>query len=71
MGKMGQATNWNITGIMVYIKGKKALGISHVRLLGMRLQNAYGECVRIKYMATNNEVAYSHIQNCGLRDYVF
>ena len=56
---------------LVYIKGKETLGISHVRLLGMRLQNAYGECVRIKYMATNNEVAYSHIQNCGLRDYVF
>jgi len=56
---------------LVYIKGQKDIGISNVRLFGMKLQNAYGECVRIKYMATNNEVAHNHIQNCGLRDYVF
>ena len=56
---------------LVYIKGQKGIGISNVRLFGMKLQNAYGECVRIKYMATNNEVAHNHIQHCGLRDYVF
>jgi len=56
---------------LIYIKGRKNLGVNNVRLFGMKLQNAYGECIRIKYMATNNEVAYSNIQNCGLRDYVF
>ncbi len=56
---------------LVYIKGKKDLGVGNVSILGMKLQNAYGECVRIKYMATNNEIANNKIQNCGLRDYVY
>ncbi len=56
---------------LVYIKGRKDIGVEGVKLLGMNLQHAYGECVRIKYLASNNEVAYSQIKHCGLRDYVF
>ncbi len=56
---------------LVYIIGLKNIGVTGVKLLGMDLQYAKGECVRIKYLASNNEVAYSNIQHCGVRDFVF
>jgi hypothetical protein len=37
----------------------------------MRIQNAGGECVRLRYFAEKNEIADSLIRNCGLRDFVF
>ncbi len=56
---------------LVYIIGLKNIGVTGVKLLGMDLQSAKGECVRIKYLASNNEIAYSSIRHCGIRDFVF
>lgn len=36
-----------------------------VKILGNRLHNAQGECVRLKYRARDNEVAGNHIDDCG------
>ncbi len=55
---------------LVYIMGRsERAGITGVRLLHMRLRNAGGECVRMKYFAHRNEVAYSTITDCGVDDF--
>ncbi|RLA83701.1 MAG: hypothetical protein DRG78_03585 [Epsilonproteobacteria bacterium] len=56
---------------LIYIKGLKDKGVKGVKILGMNLKYAYGECVRIKYLASYNEIAYTKIGHCGLRDFVF
>jgi hypothetical protein len=71
-GKVGSGSKkGDFRDKLVYIKGRKGLGVTGVKLLGLKLQNALGECVRIKYFASNNEIAYNHIQHCGIRDFVF
>jgi hypothetical protein len=55
---------------LVYVMGRSEhTGITGVRLLRMRLRNAGGECVRMKYFAHHNEVAYSTITDCGVDDF--
>ncbi len=56
---------------LVYVKGLKDKGVKGVRLLYMDIKNARDECVRIKYLAQYNEVAYSSISYCGAQDYKF
>lgn len=56
---------------LVYIKGQKGKGITGVKLFYMEIKNARDECVRVKYQAQNNEIAYSHISYCGVEDYRF
>ena len=46
-------------------------GITGLRVLSMTLQNAGDECLRLKYFATFNEVAYSSFKNCGQLDFRF
>ncbi len=46
-------------------------GVEGVRIIGMKLRNAGGECVRLRYQARRNEIANSTIQNCGVYDFVF
>jgi len=46
-------------------------GITGLQVLSMTLRNAGGECLRMKYFATANEVAYSHFENCGQFDFRF
>lgn len=46
-------------------------GITGLRILGMNLQNAGGECVRLRYFASQNEIAYNTITNCGIYDFKF
>lgn len=55
---------------LIYIDGHKH-GIKQVVMRGLRLKNAYGECLRIKGNAVGTELAYSTIENCGLRDFRF
>ncbi len=40
-----------------------------VRILGNVLHDAAGECVRLKYFATGNEVANNRITGCGARNF--
>ena len=56
---------------LIYIKGQTKSGVSGIKIQGMQLQNAYGECVRIKHFARKNELSHNNIQHCGLRDYRF
>lgn len=57
---------------LLYAKGTEPYdGVTGMRILGMTLRNAGGECVRLRYFATGNEIAYSNFQNCGVHDYVF
>ena len=46
-------------------------GVNNLRVLNMTFRNAGEECVRFKYFATDNEVAYSTFQDCGIWDFVF
>lgn len=56
---------------LIYIKGLENKGITGIKLLYMNIKNARDECIRIKYLAQKNEVAYSHISYCGAQDYQF
>lgn len=57
---------------LVYAVGARAGdGVTGVRIIGMHLKNAGGECIRLRYQARHNEVAHSTIQNCGIYDFVF
>jgi len=42
-----------------------------LKIINMTLKNAGGECVRLRYFAQNNEIAYNTITNCGVHDFVF
>ncbi|MGI5213667.1 DUF1565 domain-containing protein [Plantactinospora sp. CA-290183] len=44
-------------------------GVSGTRIIGMRITNLGGECVRIKYLATGNLVAGNQIGPCGVYDF--
>lgn len=44
-------------------------GVSRTRILGMRLTNLGGECVRLKYHATDSLVAFNEIGPCGVYDF--
>jgi len=46
-------------------------GVHHLRVLGMTFRNAGEECLRIKYFAHHNEIAYSTFHDCGIWDFVF
>ncbi len=57
---------------LLYVQGmggKK--GVTGLRVLHMTFRNAGGECLRLRYFAHNNEIAYSTFQVCGLLDFVF
>jgi len=46
-------------------------GVHHLRVLNMTFRNAGEECLRIKYFAHHNEIAYSTFHDCGIWDFVF
>ncbi|MEU1811788.1 DUF1565 domain-containing protein [Micromonospora aurantiaca (nom. illeg.)] len=46
-------------------------GVDGLRVLGMRLANAGGECVRLRYLITHAEVAFNDVGPCGVDDFVF
>jgi len=46
-------------------------GVTGLRVLHMRLANAGGECLRLRYFASHNEVAHSTFRNCGVHDFRF
>lgn len=46
-------------------------GVTGLKILNMNFRNAGGECIRLKYFAKNNEIAYNNIQNCGVYDFRF
>ncbi|MBW3573536.1 MAG: right-handed parallel beta-helix repeat-containing protein [Actinobacteria bacterium] len=57
---------------LIYAISKKAnVGITGLKVLGMTLQNAGGECVRLRYFASKNVVAGNTITDCGIYDFRF
>jgi parallel beta helix pectate lyase-like protein len=51
-------------GILVYV-----FGADRVRILDNWLHDAGGECVRLKYGASDNEIAGNRIERCGVSDF--
>jgi hypothetical protein len=59
-------------GRLIYAIGTRPRdGVAGMRILRMRLQNAGGECVRIRYFSQRNEIAHSEFRTCGLYDFRF
>ncbi len=57
---------------LLYVLGKQPLdGVSGLRVTGMTLKNAGGECMRLRYFAKQNEVSGSWIGPCGVHDFRF
>ena len=53
------------------MSAEKNVGVTGLRVMGMTLRNAGGECVRLRYFATNNVVAGNTIADCGVYDFRF
>lgn len=57
---------------LIYAQGKgQHDGVNGLKILNMTIKNAGGECVRLRYYAQNNEIAYNTITSCGRHDYKF
>lgn len=57
---------------LVYVIGtQRKNGVTGLRILHMQLHNAGGECLRLRYFAQHNEIAYTTITNCGIHDFSF
>lgn len=57
---------------LLYVQGTgEQQGVTGLRVLQMNFRNAGGECVRLRYFAQHNEIAYSTFRTCGLLDFVF
>ncbi|WP_431322982.1 hypothetical protein [Rhizobium sp. YTU87027] len=54
--------------VIGHTPGRELTGL---RVLGMDIRNAGGECVRLRYQARQNEIAYSRISSCGRFDFLF
>lgn len=46
-------------------------GVDSLKVDDMLVQNAGGECIRLRYFAVGNEISNSTIKNCGIYDFKF
>jgi parallel beta-helix repeat protein len=46
-------------------------GVNGLRVLHMTFKNGGGECLRLRYFAQHNEIAYSRFVGCGVHDFKF
>ncbi len=57
---------------LIYAISKKAReGVTGLKIMGMTLKNAGGECLRLRYFAHDNVVAGNTITDCGVYDFRF
>lgn len=72
-GLYGSSTNSSsYRDILIFVHGKeKLIGLAGFKAMSMTLQNAGGECLRLRYFVTGAEIAYNKIRNCGIYDFVF
>lgn len=57
---------------LLYVLGTRPQdGVMGLRVLHMTFTHAGGECVRLRYFAQKNEIAYSTFINCGVYDFRF
>ena len=60
------------TDKLLYAQGYQVhQGVTGLHVLNMTFKNAGGECIRLRYFAHQNEIAYSTILNCGRYDFQF
>lgn len=57
--------------LIYVVSSTRGRGVKGVRLLNLSLRNAGGECIRFRYLANHNEVAYNDIDHCGIHDFRF
>lgn len=69
-GDPGNATGYRDK--LIYVLGKSARkGVVGMKILSMNIKNAGGECIRLRYFAQQNEIAYNTITRCGVADFEF
>ncbi len=56
---------------LLYIHGIERDGLHDIKILKMTLQNAGGECMRLRYFVNDSEIAYNIIDTCGVHDFRF
>jgi hypothetical protein len=57
---------------LIYVIGTKPRdGVEGLQIDHMLIQNAGGECMRLRYFAKDNEIADNTIKNCGAYDFKF
>jgi hypothetical protein len=57
---------------LLYVHGAEIrAGVTGLRVLGVTLRNAGGECARLRYFVQRSEIANSIITHCGVADFVF
>ncbi len=57
---------------LIYAIGKdKKNGVQGLKFDRLTVENAGGECIRLRYFALENEIANSTIRNCGAYDFKF
>src|SRR6185369_11251558 len=57
---------------LIYIQGMgNKKGVEGLLIENMTVQNSGGECIRMRYFATKNEISHNTIRNCGVNDFLF
>jgi len=57
---------------LIYALGKgEKKGVTGLKIMSMEIKNAGGECIRLRYFAQKNEIAYNTITRCGVVDFEF
>jgi hypothetical protein len=57
---------------LIYVVGTgPSENVEGFRAIGMRLRNAGGECLRLRYSTQRSEIAHSTFERCGIYDFVF
>jgi hypothetical protein len=72
-GKHGKGTaRTDYRDKLIYAVSKQAKkGVRGLVITQMTIENAGGECVRLRYFAEDNQVSYSTIRHCGVYDFQF
>lgn len=71
-GKVGSAgTKADYRDKLIYAQGTEPeAGVKGLKLTNLHIENAGGECIRLRYFAVQNEIANNTIRNCGAYDFV-
>lgn len=57
---------------LLYVTGKiPGKVLVHLKVFNMDIKNAGGECVRLRYLVQNSEIAYNSILTCGVGDFEY
>lgn len=57
---------------LIYVTGKiPGKALVHLKIFNMDIKNAGGECVRLRYLIQESEIAYNSILTCGVGDFEF